>query len=120
MWLTSKRPARVRTASCSARMPEYSSGMSQPPKFTILAPSRRWMEFRAVLRSSAVAGVVTEDFSSLRRNIEASMRVFECQGTQPAITLDPSHFGLLHFEFARQHGSLACSNTTGSGRILVL
>ena len=38
MWLTSNKPARVRTASCSARMPEYSSGMSQPPKFTIFAP----------------------------------------------------------------------------------
>jgi hypothetical protein len=28
------------------------------------------------LRSAAVAGVVTENFSSEKRNIEASMRVF--------------------------------------------
>ena len=31
MWLTSNRPARSRTAMCSAVMPEYSTGMSQPP-----------------------------------------------------------------------------------------
>ena len=41
----------VRIATCSDKMPEYSTGMSQPPKLTILAPRRRWAEFRAVLRS---------------------------------------------------------------------
>ena len=34
------------------------------------------VESRAVLRRVAVAGVVTENFSSEKRNIEASMRVF--------------------------------------------
>src|SRR5580693_310994 len=50
IWLTSKRPTPVRTAMCSAVMPEYSTGMSQPPKSTILAPSCRWTLLRAVLR----------------------------------------------------------------------
>ena len=36
MWLTSNSPARVRTAMCSSTMPEYSTGMSQPPNGTIL------------------------------------------------------------------------------------
>ena len=34
-------PPGVRTASCSERMPEYSTGMSHPPKLTILAPRPR-------------------------------------------------------------------------------
>src|SRR5580692_5783851 len=50
MWLTSKSPTPVRTAMCSAVMPEYSTGMSQPPKSTILALRCRWMPWRAVLR----------------------------------------------------------------------
>src|ERR1700677_1744915 len=66
-------------------IPEYSSGMSQPPKLTILAPSRRWTEFRAVLRNSTVADVFTEGFSLARRNIERSMRVLECQGRRPLV-----------------------------------
>src|SRR5271154_941375 len=66
-------------------IPEYSKGMSQPPKFTIFAPRRRWTEFRAVLRNSTVADVFTEGFSFSRRNIERSMRVLECQGTRPLV-----------------------------------
>ena len=41
MWETSKRPAAVRTALCSAMRPEYSTGMSHPPKGTIFAPLSR-------------------------------------------------------------------------------
>ncbi len=41
MWLTSKSPTAVRTAMCSAIRPEYSTGMSHPPKSTIFAPSWR-------------------------------------------------------------------------------
>ena len=41
MWLTSNSPARVRTAMCSSAMPEYSTGMSQPPNGTIFAPEAR-------------------------------------------------------------------------------
>src|SRR5580693_6781609 len=87
MWLTSNRPARVRTASCSAMMPEYSRGISQPPKLTILAPRRRWTEFSAVLRNSTAADVFTEGFPLARRNIERSMRVLECQGRRPLVIL---------------------------------
>src|SRR5437588_7675826 len=50
MWLTSKTPTPVRTAVCSAMRPEYSTGISQPPKSTIFAPRRRCIELRAVLR----------------------------------------------------------------------
>ncbi len=42
MWDTSKRPAAVRTAMCSAMRPEYSTGISHPPKGTIFAPLSRW------------------------------------------------------------------------------
>src|SRR6266542_540684 len=41
MWLTSNSPARVRTAMCSSTMPEYSTGMSQPPNSTMRAPRDR-------------------------------------------------------------------------------
>src|ERR1035441_10926573 len=64
MWLTSKRPTAVRTAICSAINPPpgqgYSTGMSHPPKSTILALSERCLLFRAVFLSagaSAPAGV---------------------------------------------------------------
>ena len=42
MWDTSKSPAAVRTAMCSAMTPEYSTGISHPPKGTIFAPLSRW------------------------------------------------------------------------------
>src|SRR5271168_3508692 len=53
MWLTSNNPTAVRTAMCSAVIPEYSTGISQPPKSTILAPRRRWTPLSAVLRRAA-------------------------------------------------------------------
>ena len=64
MWLTSKTPTPVRTAICSATMPHpieagYSTGISHPPKSTILAPKRRCAELSAVLRSCVVVGTVT-------------------------------------------------------------
>jgi hypothetical protein len=37
----------------------HSTGMSQPPKPAIFAPIRLWTELSAVLRSSAVCGVLT-------------------------------------------------------------
>ena len=48
MWLTSNIPARSRTARCSTPMPEYSTGMSQPPNGTILAPKARWRAWSGV------------------------------------------------------------------------
>src|SRR5580658_9737951 len=96
MWLTSKRPARVRTAWCSAMIPEYSNGISHPAKLTIFAPRRRWTEFRAVLRNSTVADVFTEGFSFSRRNIERSMRVLECQGRRPPVIFVTPRASALH------------------------
>ena len=57
MWLTSKRPTALRTALCSSMMPEYWTGMSQPPKSTILAPRARWTEFSGVVRSEGAVGM---------------------------------------------------------------
>jgi hypothetical protein len=54
MWETSKRPAAVRTALCSAMSPAYSTGMSHPPKGTIFAPLSRCTAWSGVLRSSAI------------------------------------------------------------------
>ena len=51
MWLTSNSPTRSRTARCSAVMPAYSTGMSQPPKGTMRAPSATCAAWRAVFRS---------------------------------------------------------------------
>src|SRR6188474_1250201 len=48
MWLTSKSPAAVRTAVCSLAMPEYSTGMDQPPNGISLAPILLWMSNKAV------------------------------------------------------------------------
>jgi hypothetical protein len=43
MWDTSNTPAPVRTAWCSARMPAYCTGISQPANGTSLAPSALWV-----------------------------------------------------------------------------
>src|SRR6185312_8329824 len=59
MWLMSNRPTRVRTAICSAINPEYSTGMSHPPKSTIFAPDWRWLAFRDVLRKDGPADEAT-------------------------------------------------------------
>src|SRR6187402_517432 len=50
---TSKTPTPLRTALCSAIRPGYSTGISQPPKSTILAFRERWVALRAVLRRGA-------------------------------------------------------------------
>src|SRR5215218_908919 len=47
---TSKRPTAVRTASCSAMSEEYCTGMSQPAKSTMRAPSLRWASLSGVRR----------------------------------------------------------------------
>ena len=63
MWEMSNTPAAVRTARCSARMPlAYCTGIDQPPKPTILPPSRTCAACSGVCLSagdggcSAVAG----------------------------------------------------------------
>src|SRR5437588_4934347 len=58
MWLTSNTPTPVRTAMCSAIRPEYSTGMSHPPKSTIFAPISRWTLFKAVLRKAVFNSAV--------------------------------------------------------------
>ena len=71
MWLTSKTPTPVRTATCSFIRPPtegYSTGMSQPLKSTIFAPNWRWTAFNAVLRTGAATWVSAdnrESFSAL-------------------------------------------------------
>ena len=64
MWLTSNTPTAERTALCSSMMPEYWTGMSQPPKSTIFAPSARWTEFKGVTRSDDAFGMKTQASSS--------------------------------------------------------
>src|SRR5579884_855669 len=69
----SNSPARFRTASCSLRMLEYCTGISNPPNGTILAPSARWASCRAVRRSAPesvvviVSSVLREDVPVLRQ-----------------------------------------------------
>src|ERR1019366_5479619 len=79
MWLTSKSPAAVRVAMCSARMPEYSTGISHPPKFTILAPKRLCASFNAVLRSWVVVGDVTRDSQKFSANLKLTCEFEKCK-----------------------------------------
>src|SRR5690349_8788889 len=72
MWLTSKRPARVRTARCSLDVPEYSTGMSQPPKGTILAPDARWRSFSGVFLSGTAVACSME---SMRAELQCPEQV---------------------------------------------
>src|SRR5271155_1349778 len=41
-WLTSNRPTALRVAVCSATVPAYDTGISQPPNSAKLAPTSRW------------------------------------------------------------------------------
>src|ERR1051326_560859 len=53
IWERSKMPQFERTAACSARMPDgYCTGMSQPAKSTMRAPSRRCTALSGVASSS--------------------------------------------------------------------
>src|SRR2546421_1440740 len=52
MWLTSKMPARWRTAACSSRIPWYWTGISNPANSTIRAEAARWAECRGVRRGT--------------------------------------------------------------------
>src|SRR5262249_37430808 len=53
MWLTSKSPARVRTARCSSVMPEYSTGMPLRAISAIRAHGGGWVALGGVFWSGA-------------------------------------------------------------------
>src|SRR5882724_7013927 len=77
MWLTSKTPTAPRTALCSATRPPldgYSTGMSQPPKLTIFAPSRRCTALSDVFRSSLTVGVLTDSIPQAQGEIDINTR----------------------------------------------
>src|SRR4051794_31780168 len=59
MWLTSKRPARVLTATCSWRMPSYMIGISQPANGTSRALAASWRSKSGVRRAAFVSAVLT-------------------------------------------------------------
>ena len=81
MWLTSNTPTLARTALCSATNPPvdgYSTGISQPPKSTILAPSARCTAFNGVLRSLTTAESAKDSpgsASSLSRALPCPRRI---------------------------------------------
>src|SRR5262245_20662356 len=65
IWETSNTPTPVRTAKCSFIRPPlagYSTGMSQPPKSTILAPSRRCSALSEVFLSAWLSAVEDNTF----------------------------------------------------------
>src|SRR6266436_8486145 len=75
MWLTSNTPTPPRTARCShIRLPlhGYSTGMSQPPKLTILAPKRLCSAFSAVFRRLELAGEFPESIPFAQAEIDVS------------------------------------------------
>src|SRR5262249_26066648 len=76
MWLTSNTPTPPRTARCShIRLPlqGYSTGISQPPKFTILAPRRLCSALSAVLRRLELIGEFPESIPFTQADREFSM-----------------------------------------------
>src|SRR5579884_2358676 len=77
MWLTSNTPTPPRTALCSAIRPPlegYSTGISQPPKLTIFAPSLRCSALSGVLRSSIVVGEVADSIPLAQAGTDTSTR----------------------------------------------
>ena len=64
MWLTSKMPARVRTAMCSAAIPAYSTGISHPAKGTMRAFDAWWR---------ALSGVFLRTFDALETAVPSGM-----------------------------------------------
>src|SRR5215211_3776844 len=56
---TSNRPAPVRTATCSWRMPSYCTGISQPANGTSFAPAAAWRSYSGVRRRVSAAAVDT-------------------------------------------------------------
>src|SRR5260370_1948675 len=75
MWLTSNTPTPPRTARCShIRLPlhGYSTGISQPPKLTILAPRRLCSAFSAVLRRLELAGEFPESIPFAQAKTDVS------------------------------------------------
>src|ERR1700728_3110558 len=80
MWLTSKRPTPVRTAMCSAMTPPpapgYSTGISHPPKSTILALNARCVAFSAVFLSSAALALGGAMESAMQVPLESFASTF--------------------------------------------
>src|SRR5947209_4431425 len=68
----SNKPARLRTASCSLRIPPYCTGISNPPNGTIRAPSARWVSCRAVRRRAPEASTVIPS-GALSRPVRPSL-----------------------------------------------
>src|SRR5688572_27958166 len=89
MWLTSKMPARVRTAMCSLVIPAYSTDISQPA-YGIIRPFRaRWRALSGVFRSSAAVEADT------RKTLNDSIRRMAHLATDLAVTLPEDRPGML-------------------------
>src|SRR5215467_9695399 len=68
-------PTALRTALCSSIIPLYCTGMSHPPKSTILAPRARWTEFRGVTRRDGAADMKTQANRKLNEMLDTRCRV---------------------------------------------
>src|SRR5579859_5000864 len=95
MWLTSNKPTPVRTAMCSAMRPPpgpgYSTGMSQPPKSTILALRARWVALRAVFfnaGATVTSEVVIAEFLSQPMLYPTNDRDWAVSGSNPTARID--------------------------------
>src|SRR5579864_1967276 len=85
MWLTSNTPTPPRTAPCShIRLPlhGYSTGMSQPPKLTILAPRRLCSAFSGVLRRLELVGEFPESIPFAQAKTDATTHPTPRQNTE--------------------------------------
>src|SRR5260221_7307895 len=85
IWLTSNTPTPPRTARCShIKLPlhGYSTGMSQPPKLTILAPRRLCSAFSAVLRRLELAGEFPESIPFAQAKTDVSTHPTPRQNTE--------------------------------------
>ena len=89
MWLTSNRPTAVRTVLCSSTSPEYWTGMSQPPKSTIFAPSARCTAFSGVRFKSTLVSIVGRDYFA--GSILLTCRMFFASSVPFTITFLPEY-----------------------------
>src|SRR5258708_3625652 len=111
MWLTSTIPTPPRTTLCSAIRPPldgYSTGISQPPKLTIFAPSFRCSAFSGVLRGSVCVEDVTESIPLARAEIHGSTRYKTRQRSSQSDSV-PCRRALYSLDYACRRLAAPCS-----------
>src|SRR5438445_4816954 len=92
MWLMSKRPTAPRTVRCSSMIPVYCTGISQPPKGTILAPALTWTSRSGVRLSGVIGAVILLDAPGRSNDrVAAALHAGDPRPLQPRPAADAEH-----------------------------